>query len=155
VQQASDDGSRGKLWDASVSNSSSMILLIESFSALHCPESVPNYIGYAPPAVVGFVPVGPAERFYSGGSWAAYVAEEGRFGETASHICYSRHRRAKEPGGLGNASGRLNIAFADGHVAIHSDEDLWDHNTNKLTGVAMWSPIDREIEANSDVQPPQ
>ena len=68
-----------------------------------------------------------------------------RFGDCASQICYFRHRAPREPGSLGNASGQLNIAFADGHVKLMSTRDLVDAN-GRSTFEAMWSPIDREIE---------
>ena len=138
---------KGKLWNSSVGNSSSMILMIESFSAVYCPENGPPFVGFAPPAVVGGVPNNPAERFFGAGGWTAYKAEPDRFGETASHVAFFRHRRAKEPGGLGDPIGRLNIAFADGHVALHTDKDLFDPTTQRLTGTAMWSPVDRDVEA--------
>lgn len=144
---------RGKLWNSGVGSSSNMILMIESFSAVHCPENAPPYIGFAPPAVVGGYPALPAERFYAAGGWSAYDAEPERFGETASHVAFFRHRRPKEPGGLGDPIGRLNIAFADGHVALHSDKELFDANTGKSTHVAMWTPIDREVEDAFAIQP--
>jgi prepilin-type processing-associated H-X9-DG protein len=123
-----------------------MILVIEAFSAVRCPENDPNFVGFAPPAVVGFTPGPPGERFFGGGGWTAYDADDTRFGTTASHIAYFRHRRAKEPGGLGDPIGRLNIAFADGHVALHSDKELYDSSTGRSTYQAMWSPNDREVE---------
>jgi prepilin-type processing-associated H-X9-DG protein len=47
---------------------------------------------------------------------------------------------------LGDAIGRLNIGFADGHVAMFTQDDLIDKSTGKSTYEAMWSPVDREIE---------
>jgi len=139
------DPPRGKLWSSGVGNSSNMILMIESFSAVYCPESGPPYIGFAPPAVVGGVPILPGERFYGAGGWTSYNAEPDRFGETASHVAFFRHRRAKEPGGLGDPIGRLNIAFADGHVALHTDKDLYDKETGKIKDI-LWTPIDHQVE---------
>jgi prepilin-type processing-associated H-X9-DG protein/prepilin-type N-terminal cleavage/methylation domain-containing protein len=143
-QRAQGPDAWGRLWNSGVGNSSQMMLLLESFSALAIPEDLPNPVGFAPPAVVGFTSPSPGQRFVGGGNWAGYLnADETRFGTTASHIAYFRHRRAKEPGGLGDAIGRLNIAFADGHVALHSHKDLYDTDTGYQ---AMWSPIDREVE---------
>ena len=149
VAWTTQDPPKGKLWSSGVGNSSNMILMIESFSALHCPEFKPPYIGYAPPAIVGGVGQSAGERFYTAGLWGNYDAEPERFGETASHIAFFRHRRAKEQqGGLGDPYGRLNICFADGHVALHSDKELFDKSTGRSTYVAMWTPIDREIDDN-------
>ena len=141
------DPPRAKLWDSSVSNSSNMILMIESFSAVYCPDTGPPYVGFAPPAIVGGIATLPAERFYTTGGWDSYNADPDRFGETASHVAFFRHRRPKEPGGLGDPVGRLNIAFADGHVALHTDKDLFDQQTGRSSHVAMWSPIDRAVAA--------
>jgi prepilin-type N-terminal cleavage/methylation domain-containing protein/prepilin-type processing-associated H-X9-DG protein len=148
MQWTQQDPPRGKLWNAGVGNSSNMILMIESFSALHCPEFKPPYIGYAPPAIVGGVGQSAGDRFYTAGGWGNYDAEPERFGDTASHIAFFRHRRAKEPGGLGDPIGRLNICFADGHVSLHSDKELFDRSTGRSTYTAMWTPIDREIDDN-------
>ena len=154
-QRAQGPDAYGRLWSAGVGNSSQMMLLLESFSALAIPEDLPdNAVGFAPPAVVGFTPAAPGARFTGGGGWTGYPnADETRFGTTASHIAYFRHRRAKEPGGLGDALGRLNIAFADGHVSLHSDKDLYDPATGRSTYNAMWSPIDREVD-DANAQPP-
>lgn len=140
------DPPRGKLWSSGVGNSSNMILMVESFSAVYCPENGPPFIGFAPPAVVGFMPANPAERFFGAGGWESYTAEPERFGETASHVAFFRHRRPKQQGGLGDPIGRLNIAFADGHVSLHSNEELFDDKTQRSTHLAMWTPIDREVE---------
>jgi prepilin-type processing-associated H-X9-DG protein/prepilin-type N-terminal cleavage/methylation domain-containing protein len=140
------DPPRGKLWNAGVGNGSQMILMIESFSAVRVPEFKPPYIGFAPPAIVGGVGNSAGERFFTAGGWGNYDAEPERFGETASHIAFFRHRRPKEPGGLGDAIGRLNICFADGHVSLHSDKELFNRETGRSTYTAQWTPIDRELD---------
>jgi prepilin-type N-terminal cleavage/methylation domain-containing protein/prepilin-type processing-associated H-X9-DG protein len=148
VQQALDrDPPMGRLWKSSVGNSSSMILLIESFSQEDWPaEHMANNIGvgrtgeWASPAVVGFVGASPGGRFIGGGPEVP-----ARFGFCESQICYFRHRLPRQPGTLGNATGQLHIAFADGHVSLHTEKDLVDSN-GRSKFVAMWSPNDREIE---------
>ena len=138
----------GKLWKSNVSDSSHMILLIESFSCDDWPaqdQDVSPGTGrtgkWSSPALVGFVGRYPGDRFVGGG-----YDVEARFGQCDSQLCYFRHRPAKETFGLGVARGRLNIGFADGHVGLHSDSDLVDRQTGKSTYLAMWSPIDREID---------
>jgi prepilin-type processing-associated H-X9-DG protein len=137
----------GKLWKSSVSGSSNMILLIESFSCDDWPaedQAVSPGTGatgqWSSPALVGFVGRYPADRFVSGG-----YDVPARFGQCQSQLCYFRHRQAKETYGLGVAIGRLNIGFADGHVSLFSNTDLVDKE-GKSTYAAMWSPIDREID---------
>jgi len=146
----------GKLWDSSVGSSSNMILLIEQFSQEDWPNDDQGAsIGdgsagkWSAKAITGFSTVLlPGERFVQGGQLIA-----ARFGQCASEVCYHRHRPAKQNFGLGVAIGRLNIAFADGHVELVSDSDLvtidrsGSQETVRSTYKAMWSPNDREIEA--------
>jgi prepilin-type N-terminal cleavage/methylation domain-containing protein/prepilin-type processing-associated H-X9-DG protein len=149
VQQALEGPTaRGRLWKSSVSESSNMILLIESFSYEDWPaaDQAPAVgIGttgqWSSPAVVGFVGDSPGQRFIAGG-----LSVPARFGDCDSQMCYFRHRLPKQPGGLGTASGQLHIAFADGHVNLFSDTDLVDRATGRSKFVAMWSPNDREVE---------
>jgi prepilin-type N-terminal cleavage/methylation domain-containing protein/prepilin-type processing-associated H-X9-DG protein len=149
VQQALDrDPPMGRLWKSNVSNSSNMILLIESFSQEDWPaENMANNIGvgrtgeWASPAVVGFVGQSPGDRFVSGGP-----SVPARFGDCASQVCYFRHRLPRQPGSLGDAMGQVHIGFADGHVSLHTQKDLVDQTTGRSTFNAMWSPNDREIE---------
>ena len=141
----------GKLFKFGVADSSHMILLVESFSYEDWPapnpydpsEPVPTPTGFASPALVGGFPFRPAERFGSAG-WQGIPTE--RFGQISAQICYFRHRAGKSPAGLGNAMGRLNIGFVDGHVALHSHSELFDTQTGKSTFLAMWSQVDRDID---------
>jgi prepilin-type processing-associated H-X9-DG protein/prepilin-type N-terminal cleavage/methylation domain-containing protein len=140
------DNPMGKLWKAGVSNSSNMILLIESFSYEDWPApdgAFPPGTGvtgkWSSPALVGFTGMTPGQRFFSGG-----LDVPARFGTCASQLSYFRHRGAKQPGTLGDAMGRLNIAFADGHVSLLSADDLV--RDGQSTFNAMWSPLDRQIE---------
>ena len=146
----------GKLWKAGAKEGSNLILLIESFSLDDWPApsgaSSPGTGAtgkWSSPAVVGFVGDSPGSRFIAGGGECL-----ARVGTYESQMCYFRHRPPKQPGGLGNAIGRLHIGYADGHVALHSVDNLVDRNTGRSTFVAMWSPIDRQIEDSFD-QPQQ
>jgi prepilin-type N-terminal cleavage/methylation domain-containing protein/prepilin-type processing-associated H-X9-DG protein len=133
---------RGQLWRANVANSSHTILLIEAYSFQDWPEGDPNPKGFSSPALVGFVPAKVVERF---GLDRVIHHDPDRFGDFKSQICYFRHRLARQQAGLGDPIGRLNIAFADGHVSMHSHDDLVDMKARKSTYLAMWSPNDREI----------
>jgi prepilin-type processing-associated H-X9-DG protein len=147
VQAAIDgDPPTGKLWKSNVSNPSSMILLTECFSDEDWPaEDQATEVGtgatgmWSARAVVGFGS-SPTARFISGGRPCP-----DRFGDCASMLCYFRHRAANQSGTLGDARGRLNIAFADGHVELLGDQELVSNGQN--TYKALWSPNDREIEA--------
>jgi prepilin-type N-terminal cleavage/methylation domain-containing protein/prepilin-type processing-associated H-X9-DG protein len=134
---------RGKLFKSNAKDASHLILLIESYSLEDWPEEDPNPTGFASPALVGFVPKPVAKRF--GAAGAVYQKDVPRFGTISAQICYFRHRRPRQPGTLGDAVGRLNIGFTDGHVALHAHDELFDKDTGQSTYLAMWSPIDREI----------
>ena len=135
----------GKLWKAGVNSSSNMILLIESFSWEPWPEGTADPTRWSSPALVGFYPPSPGARFGSGGAGMAGT-DQWRFGDMAAQVAYFRHRAAKQAGGMGDAYGRLHIGFADGHVALHADSELYDRQTGRSTFQAMWSPNDREVE---------
>jgi len=142
----------GKLWKAGAKEGSSLMLLVESYSYEDWPQ--PSGGGgpgtgstgkWSSPALVGFGGNSPGTRFDSAG-----FSCPARFGDCESQLCYFRHRPPKTPGGLGNAIGRLHIGFADGHVQLHSVDQLVDRSTGRSKFVAMWSPIDRQIEDSYD-----
>jgi prepilin-type processing-associated H-X9-DG protein len=147
-----DSPPSGRLWKANVGQSSNMILLIESFATEKWPtsdEPTPpkdwKPLGIASPAVVGWVPLKPAGRFGYGSAGGGFSPED-QFGAKAAQVCYYRHRSGKSPAGLGDAFGKLNIGFADGHVDLYRHDQLVNWSTGKSTYEAMWSPIDREID---------
>jgi prepilin-type processing-associated H-X9-DG protein len=41
--------------------------------------------------------------------------------------------------------GRLNIAYADGHVALRSNDELADYHTGVSTLDSWWSPLDPQV----------
>jgi prepilin-type N-terminal cleavage/methylation domain-containing protein/prepilin-type processing-associated H-X9-DG protein len=140
--------SRGTLWRSNVSNSSNMILLIETFSYEDWPVNNTATGQFSSPAVCGFYPFSPGERFHAAPAPGAQGTD--RFGEIAAQVCFFRHRAARQQGGLGDAIGRVNIGFADGHVSLHSQNELFDPVTGRSTFLAMWSPNDRQIEESVD-----
>jgi prepilin-type N-terminal cleavage/methylation domain-containing protein/prepilin-type processing-associated H-X9-DG protein len=143
-------GSPGKLFNASSSPSSSLILAIESFSSWDAPGHEPTtvtgpLVGYTPNAIVGFYIGTPGERF--GAKGGAHFPG-GRFGdETVCQVAYFHHRVTKTNRLITDAYGRVNIGFADGHVATFSHDDLADFATGQSRYAAMWSPIDRDIDS--------
>jgi prepilin-type N-terminal cleavage/methylation domain-containing protein/prepilin-type processing-associated H-X9-DG protein len=139
----------GRLFKAGTKESSSLILLVESFSAWEAPGHEPvNFpgalVGYTSNAIVGFYGDLPGDRF-GAGAGAPFPA--GRFGDqSVCQLCYFRHRNQKGFHLTTEAFGRLNIAFVDGHVATFTHDELADSSTGKSRFVAMWSVIDRSME---------
>lgn len=149
---------RGRRFNAGVSRGSQIILMIESFSANNAPEAPPGeppleMVGYAPYPAIGWIGQRPAQRF--GAPPGAFTDPNdppiliGRWGETACQVNYARHRTSGRNAHLyGDAFGRVNIAFADGHVELLRHDELFDAPSDRSTYRAMWSPIDREVDAN-------
>jgi prepilin-type N-terminal cleavage/methylation domain-containing protein/prepilin-type processing-associated H-X9-DG protein len=146
----------GKLFKAGAKEASSLILAIESFSSWEAPGHEPQasattttapFIGYVPNAIVGFYRGTPGERFGTGGAGGPASFAAGRFGDqTDCQVCYFRHRNQKTNRLITGAFGRSNIGFVDGHVATFSHDQLADFATGASRFVAMWSPIDRDVQ---------
>jgi prepilin-type processing-associated H-X9-DG protein len=141
----------GRLFKAGTKEGSSLILAIESFSSWEAPGHEPAqpttpFVGYVANAIVGFYRGTPGDRFGAGDGTAAFPG--GRFGDsTACQVCYFRHRNTKTNRLITDAFGRTNIGFVDGHVATFSHDDLADFTSGTSRFSAMWSPIDREVQA--------
>ena len=150
---------RGKLFKAGVGNSAQIILMIESFSSNNAPEAPPGepppeLVGYAPYPAIGWIGQRPAQRF--GAPPGAFTDPSdppifvGRWGETTCQVNYARHRTTGRKSHLyGDAFGRVNIAFADGHVELLRHDELVDFAANRSTYRALWSTIDREVDAQA------
>jgi prepilin-type N-terminal cleavage/methylation domain-containing protein/prepilin-type processing-associated H-X9-DG protein len=151
---------RGRRFKASVGPGSQIILIIESFSANNAPEAPAGeppleMVGYAPYPAIGWIGQRPAQRF--GAPPGAFTDPSdppifvGRWGETACQVNYARHRTSGRNAHLyGDAFGRVNIAFADGHAELLRHDELFDvAATNRSTYRALWSTIDREADANT------
>jgi len=123
---------RGTLFTSATKGGAQLILITERYSAN---GTVPPY---AASATVGYQGTTAGSRFLGNLNLST-----GRFDITPTEIDYMRHRRKGEGKGV-EARGRLNIGFADGHVAPYSADDLADRSTGKSRLVALWSPFDRQ-----------
>ena len=150
---------RGRRFKSGVAHGSQIILMIESFSSNDAPEAAPGQpplamVGFAPYPAIGWIGQRPAQRF--GAPPGAFTDPSdppifvGRWGETDCQVNYARHRTAGRNAHLyGDAHGRVNIAFADGHVELLRHDELFDAATGRSTYRALWSTIDREVDANN------
>ncbi len=115
-------------------------------------SSQPTKGGWVPAAFLGRDQL-PYERFAGSISGMNRYADVSvpvviRFGESViTDLDYVRHgtnsMRSK-------AIGSINIAYADGHVDIKSDSDLYDLSKMLSTYMTLWSPIDRQL--SGDIQ---
>jgi prepilin-type processing-associated H-X9-DG protein len=135
----------GRPWSANVKHANQMILMAEAYSGSG------SSAGYYAAAMVGnsYASVGAptyavaavttaAERFGANGG-ISYSA--GRFGKVTSELPFYRHRSPGMPGTGTQPLGRLNIAYADGHVASKTNADLV-RPSGQATGDSVWSPAD-------------
>ena len=141
----------GQLWGTNTGQSSDLLLVGEQYSAFGTEGA------YAADATVG-VPgttsavataaQSPGVRW--GGNGGLPPATLGRFENARGEMDYTRHRRDDVEEQLA-PEGRMNIAFADGHVDMVRSGELYiddegADDDGQSTFRALWSPLDREIE---------
>lgn len=123
-------------WGPTVRDSSRMILVTEAFSV----DGNLDQIWRCHPTI-GFAGATAGQRFGGGGGFSP-VIDGGRFGDLSCELAYYRHRTSS--GGLraNDPHGRINIAYADGHVDSRSDTDLVNPATGDSTRDSLWTPND-------------
>jgi len=131
----------GTFFQYGMHESSLMILMIESYSVSTVAGGPPYR---AAPCVGLNGGLSPGRKFGGAGGVAL---PGGRFGTVESEVAYYRHRLAKDRAKfVTQAAGRANIAFADGHVQLLSEDQLFDRATGRTRFAALWSPLDRVLE---------
>ena len=131
----------GTFFRYGVHESTKMILMVESYALAGVNGQAP---WRAAPAVGLNGGPSPGRKF--GGAGGTGLSA-GRFGIVDSEIAYYRHRLAKDRGKpITAAAGRANIAFADGHVELMGENQLFDKVTGKSLFAALWSPLDPTLE---------
>jgi prepilin-type processing-associated H-X9-DG protein/prepilin-type N-terminal cleavage/methylation domain-containing protein len=124
----------GSFWNQGVRRAPSMILLTETWSSALEQNGI-----YKCGNCIGESAVDPAARFGANGG-VSPALNEGPWGTANSEVSFALHRIPSNKGGT-QPSGRVNIGFADGHVATEAQTDLVNP-AGQLTGVAYWSPLD-------------
>lgn len=127
----------GRLWGPHCSPGSNLILVAERWSS----QGGPSLGGYWSTETVGAIGNTPAQRFgVAGGITPQLVVP--RFGAVASELDFSRHRSGRSSDPATDPVGRLNVGYADGHVAMKSNEQLADRAAGRSTEDSLWSPDD-------------
>jgi prepilin-type processing-associated H-X9-DG protein len=125
---------RGTLWSANVSTASQMILLTESWSSTGAVTT-----GFFAPQVIGFRGTTSGQRFGgAGGISPPFTA--GRWGQVNSELAYMRHRFRGSLGDRTQPFGQINIAYADGHVALKRHDELVHFPSGASTRDSFWAP---------------
>ncbi|QOV88278.1 type II secretion system protein [Humisphaera borealis] len=129
VQMVTKGG--GRTWNLAASEPSQLILVVEAWSYTGTTAT-----GWLAPPIVGVEGKSAGQRFGGNGGIGPIYA--GRFGMVNSELDYSRHR---SDGALARTavSGRLNIGYADGHVAMRSERQLFDE-TGRSVSDSRWFP---------------
>lgn len=127
---------RGRLWRASSSGASSLILVTESWSYL----GSESWGWFAPPTI-GYAGSSAGAKFGAGGGIAPPMSA-GRWGMVNSELPFMRHRPLHTSATGTKPEGQINIAYADGHVQLRSQEDLANGTTGVSTGDSAWYPGD-------------
>lgn len=125
---------QGVLWASNVAASSKMILLVETWS-----YQGSNAVGWFAPGAVGSSGTTAGQRFGAGGGISPLI-NTNRWGRVNCELAYMRHRKGF--GSSTSPSGRVNLGYADGHVATKSNQDLADSNTGRSTLDSLWAPND-------------
>jgi prepilin-type N-terminal cleavage/methylation domain-containing protein/prepilin-type processing-associated H-X9-DG protein len=138
---AQGEGTNGQLWEAGVKESSNMILIGERyahFGTLGGPLYAQSTIGS---------PIRkPGQRFGAGtGHPVPTVPSESPI-TGKCEIAYFLHRqRGDQNKPIGEAVGRANFGFADGHVDLLDQRELVNATNTASSFRALWSPKDRRI----------
>lgn len=124
----------GRIWASNVRNGSQMVLLAETWSG-----SGSYLAGYAAPAFCGHRGVTPGQR-WGGGIGVVPNINAGRWGNVNCELAYIRHRKRHGRGVGTQPIGRVNLAYADGHVATKTNDELVDQLTGLSRNDSFWSP---------------
>jgi len=153
----------GKAWGLGAKSSSRLLLIAETWSWY--PDGKGGYM--TPPTVgdafsgAGGAPVlDPGWHFIGYTLWFNQIPPVVRYMPCQTRFDYARHRKPGDSAGNPRpwpssidpcpvhtqARGRMNIGFADGHVAQFAAQELADPRTLVSKFTAMWTPLDPMVE---------
>ncbi|MGE5609245.1 MAG: type II secretion system protein [Bacillota bacterium] len=133
----------GTFWNARSPQSSQLILLTESWSIYR--YGLDGTPWFANP-MVSCQGGTPGQRFGGAGGIPGLIYGWD-LGMLNCELDYTRHG-PRTIGGPMVPKGWLNIAYADGHVALRSNDELVDRQTGLSTLDSLWSPLDPQLNHN-------
>lgn len=139
VPAAVRSAGNGTLWKQNTAGSSKLLLVSEGWSTDGSAK-----LGFSTPATIGMRGSTPGARF-GGGAGINPLYNAKRWGQVNCELAYNRHRSVKISGAPTQPIGRLNIGYADGHVALKSNADLVSPSTGLSTLDTLWSRKDYEL----------
>lgn len=138
-------------FSANCKNASAMLLIGETYSRFNGTAAT-GVSGYATGNVVGlsgtsFASATAAAGNFPGKRWIGNLNIDtgSRFGIVPCEFDYTRHRKRNEGHGV-ESKGRMNVGFADGHVAMVVADDLADRATGRSKLLVFWSPFDAAFQ---------
>lgn len=129
----------GVLWRLTVPESSRYILVAERWSS-----SGSQALGWVSTPTIATSKDTPGCRF-GGGVGITPLLTSAHFGQANCELPYQRHRLHRASGKGTQPLGRVNIGYADGHVALKTNTDLVDPKTGLSTLDSWWSPKDGSL----------
>jgi prepilin-type processing-associated H-X9-DG protein len=130
----------GEPWRSPVSQQGRMILVAESWAVYGGDE-----IGWTASEAIGFAGLTPGRRF-GGGAGLVPMIETRRYGPLSCELAYERHRLRGDGGSGTEPRGRVNIGYADGHVAMKAHDQLVAPRTGRSTFDSWWCEVDDQLE---------
>jgi prepilin-type N-terminal cleavage/methylation domain-containing protein/prepilin-type processing-associated H-X9-DG protein len=130
---------------SNVKNAANTILLAEQYS--YTQNSGVVYCGAVAGSNGGWS-MSAGQKLGGKGGWA-WTPTGSRFSNMFTEIPYYRHAKAREAAGVSKGAGRVNFAFADGHVQMYGVQDVTNTtgpaaSQGQSNFNAMWSPaLDR------------
>ncbi len=135
--------SAGTFWGTSAKGSTSLILLTERWYYFAID---PKLGGPITTSTIGGQGTTAGVRFLGNPSLdIPMLPGLSPTGTAPTELDYTRHRISKDRSRGVDAVGRVNIAFADGHVALLSQDQLANSKNKRSRLVALWSPYDTVI----------
>jgi prepilin-type processing-associated H-X9-DG protein len=127
----------GSFWRLNAPRADRLILVAEKWSAATAVG------GWATATTLASTKDSPGRRF--GGGVGIAIFSSVHFGQANCELPYQRHRTTRGQGRGTQPVGRVNIGYADGHVALKSNSDLVDTSSGLSTMDSWWSPMDFEL----------
>lgn len=129
----------GVQWGPWSKPASQLILVTEKWSS-----TGNSKFGWTAAATIGGLEGTPGQRF-GGGTGLSPMFNAGPYGYVTTELPYERHRSREGPGQGTQAIGRVTIGYADGHVVMKSQVDLYDPTTGLSRLDSLWSPADPRL----------
>jgi len=142
----------GRLWNTKTKASDRLILITEVWSPFEATvQSVDGAVlgtWRVSGSYCGIPANKPGERFGTGNP--PFTSGTGWGDVSKSQLAFVDHRSSSQKAPkIVDVIGRINIAYADGHVSLKAHTDLADYTKQRSTYDSLWSPKDPAIAEGS------